>query len=340
MNLFGKSSATPVSITPGTILFTIAVLLGMYFLFLVHEIVIILFLAIIVMSAVSPGVRWMERKLRFPKPLGMLIMYSLLISFLVMTFVLIIPPLVSEVPNFINTLNLPPLPDDLRQLKLNATEMGQLFTQFRTSFSAVYGIITSTFSGIFTFFTILVLSSYLLLDRENLPYKVQWFTRNKHHMELAKEFLDRMEMTLGGWVRGQLFLMLVIGVVTYLGLALMNVPYALPLALLAGLLEMLPNLGPTISAIPAIAIAFLSGGPIMGGIVLIFYIVVQQLENNLIVPKIMKDNADVNPLPTILVILIGLKLGGVMGALLAVPIYIVFRTAYSMWLREHGSSLY
>lgn len=335
-----NKSSTLVTISPSTILFTIGTLLAIYFLYQIQQILVTFFLALIVMSAINPMVRVLDHRLRIPKILSMLLIYAMLIMVLVTAFVLIIPPLVSEVPNFIHTLNLPPIPANILELEFDTVDFGQLFGQFQSSFSTIYSVISSTFSGIFTFFTILVMSSYLLLDRENLHRKIFWITNKKEDLALSKEFIDRVEVSLGGWVRGQLFLMLFIGAVTYFGLVLLNVPYALPLGLLAGLLEILPNLGPTLAAIPCVAIAYAAGGPGLALIVLIFNIIVQQAENNFIVPKIMKDNADVNPLTTILVILIGLKLGGVLGALLGVPIYIVLRTAYSMWLRERRSRLY
>ena len=168
---------------------------------------------------------------------------------------------------------------------------------------------------------------------------MNWFTDKKAHVELTKTFLDQVEQQLGGWVRGQSILMLVIGVFTYAGLSILNVPYALPLALLAGLMEVVPNLGPTLSAIPAIAIAYLDISPVMGLIVFCFYVIVQQLENNFIVPKILRDNADVNPLVAIVSMMIGFKIYGIMGGLLAVPVYIVLRTAYSQWSQHHRRKL-
>ena len=126
--------------------------------------------------------------------------------------------------------------------------------------------------------------------------------------------------------------MLTIGIVTFIGLTVLRIPYALPLALAAGLLEILPNLGPTLAAIPAIAIAYISFGPVSALLALIFYVIVQQLENNLLVPKIMAANAHVNPLVAIVTILIGVEIGGVVGAFLAIPIYIVIRLIYSTFL--------
>lgn len=96
----------------------------------------------------------------------------------------------------------------------------------------------------------------------------------------------------------------------------------------------MPNLGPTLAAVPAILIAWATISPGMAVVVAIFYYLVQQLENNFLVPKVMKDNVDVSPLVSIMSILIGLKLAGVIGALLAIPIYIVIRSIYANWFRD------
>lgn len=327
-----------ITIAPQTILLTIAVLIGLYLLYQVNQIVITLFLAVIMMSALAPAVRALKKWLHFPTFLAIMSVYISLIASIVLMFALIIPPLVHELPNFIGSLNLPPLPDDIRQFKFTLSELNSFVEQIRGSFGAVFSIITSTFSGIFTFFTVLVMTAYLLLDRNDLHKKVSWFTKEPKHLAMAKEFVDSAEHQLGGWVRGELFLMLIIGITSYVGLVLLGMPYAVPLAILAGFLEILPNLGPTLSAVPAILIAYTVGGFPMAGIVTALYIVIQQCENHFIVPKVMKDSVDVNPLTTIVVILIGLKLGNVVGALLAVPIYIVMRSAYSIWRRSKNES--
>ena len=145
----------------------------------------------------------------------------------------------------------------------------------------------------------------------------------------------RLEKELGGWIIGEGCLMLIIGVVTFIGFYLIGVPYALPLAVLAGLLEIIPNLGPIIAAIPAVLLAFVYGGAVTGSATLVFTIVVQQLENILIVPQVMKNTADVNPIISILLILAGLQIFGIVGALLAVPIYMSIRIFYNYWIKDH-----
>lgn len=323
-----------ITVAPSTIVFTIFFLISLYFLYYIHEIVLIFLMALIVMSALHPGLRWMKRRLHLPKPIGIALMYSLIILVVVTAFAVIVPPLFSEVPNLIRSLNLPPLPANIRNFNFTVVELNDLFNQFQGSFGTIYAVVSSTFTGIFTFFTVLVLSAYLLIDRDNLYKRVAWFSRDPKYLQMGKDFIDSLEVQLGGWVRGQLLLMLVIGVLTFIGLTVLGIPFALPLALAAGLFEVLPNIGPTLSAIPGLAVGFSAGGWPTAGIVLLLYVIIQQLENHLIVPKVMQKNADVSPLVTILVILIGFKMAGVIGALLAVPIYIILRTIYGFWVKD------
>jgi predicted PurR-regulated permease PerM len=323
-----------VIISPSIVVFSVLFVLGIYFVFFIRQILLMLFLAVIMMAALNPALKWMVRSLHLPKFLAIAILYFGVILVLGMTITMIIPPLLADVPQFVNTLSLPPLPEHIRQLNFSLNELTSIFNQIGGSFGAVYQVVSSTFAGIFSFFTVLVMACYLLIERDNLHKKIVWFSQEQRHLDIAKELVDTVEAQLGGWVRGQFFLMATIGIVSYTGLSLLNVKYALPLALAAGLLEILPNLGPTLAALPAIVVAYLQYGAPMAGFVTLFYAVVQQLENNLIVPKIMKDNVDVSPLVTILMILIGFKASGVVGALLSVPIYIVIRSVYTIWLRE------
>lgn len=328
-----------VSVSPSIVIFTVFFLIGLFLLYYVRSVVVMLFAAVIVMSALNPSVNRLHKTLKVPRVIGIALMYFLLVTLICVAIALIVPPLAAEFANFAKYVNFPPIQNELKNFKFTLTEINGLVNSIGGSIGTVFSVVTSTFAGLFTVFTVSVMSIYLLVDRENLYKKVAWFTRDERMLILAKEYVNTVEEQLGGWIRGQAVLMTIIGVITYFGLLVIGVPYSLPLALLAGSLEVLPNLGPTIAAVPAIILAYVLGGWIMAGVTLFFYIIVQQLENNLIVPKVMKDNADVNPLTTILAILIGVKLGGVVGALLSVPLYIVCRTLYSMWLREQREQL-
>ncbi len=119
-------------------------------------------------------------------------------------------------------------------------------------------------------------------------------------------------------MQGQLFLGVIVGVLVYIGLSLLGIRFALLLAIIAGILELVPYIGPVLSAIPAVILAFFQA-PILALWILILYIVVQQLENYLLVPVIMKKVVGLNPVVVIIALLIGGKLLGILGIILAVP---------------------
>lgn len=331
---FLKKDHHTVTVSPASIIFFVFFVLLLYFLYYIRFILTLLFLSFIIMVALNPIVRKFERRLRLSRVLSIVIVYFLVLAVIAGLLGLLIPPLVSQMQQLVGLLSLPWLQDELKNFTFTISELGAILERVGSSLGMIFSIVTSTFSGIFTVFTLLVMSFYLMIDRHNLHLKIGWFTKDKKHIVAAKQFLTSLEEQLGGWVRGQIILSLVIGTVIYASLSLLSIEYALPLALLAAFLEILPNLGPTIASVPAIIIAWVTMGPAMAGAIVLLYIVVQQLENNFLVPKVMKDNADVSPLISIVSILIGLQVGGVVGALLAVPTYIVFRTVYGKWLRE------
>lgn len=321
-----------VAIDPISVLHILAIFGVLYFLFMIRDIAILLFMAFILTVALNPLVVILQKKLKTPKPVAIVLSYVFLFLVIISFIGLIVPPLASQFIGFVHKLDLPGLNGYASEINFTLQEVSQLVQQMGESAGVAFRIVTSTFSSIFAFVTLLMVSFYLMLERDGLHKKVHWFTSDPQVVRRVEEFINQAEEQLGGWVRGQLLLMLVVGIATFIGLTILRIPYALPLALAAGLLEILPNLGPTISAVPAIAIAYLTFGPVSALVVLLFYILVQQLENHILVPKIMAANAHVNPLVAIVTILIGFEVGSVIGALLGIPVYIVLRLLYSSFL--------
>jgi predicted PurR-regulated permease PerM len=143
----------------------------------------------------------------------------------------------------------------------------------------------------------------------------------------------KIEMKLGAWVRGEIILMLIVGLTTYIGLTILGVEYALPLAVIAGVLELVPTIGPIISSIPAILIALVQG-PVLAIAVLAMYILIQQAENNFLVPKVMEKAVGVLPLITIASLLIGGTLFGVIGAVIAVPAVVILHVLFEEYVES------
>ena len=137
-------------------------------------------------------------------------------------------------------------------------------------------------------------------------------------------------------MRGELILMTIIGVFTYIALNILGIKFALSLAFIAGLLEIIPIIGPIIAAIPAFLVAS-SDSFFLGGIVIILYIIIQQLENNLIVPFVMNKAVGIHPITILIALSIGGRLGGLLGAVLAVPVALFIETIVTQLLSRNVS---
>jgi len=147
--------------------------------------------------------------------------------------------------------------------------------------------------------------------------------------------INKIEYRLGGWIRGQVLLCTMIGIACYVGLRLLGIEYALPLALIAAVLEIVPVIGPIISAIPAVIIAYVTS-PSLAIAVIALYTLIQQLEYHLIVPSVMKTAVGLKPIVTIIALMVGGKLLGIAGAVLAIPILIVIMELSEEIMRQKG----
>ena len=154
-------------------------------------------------------------------------------------------------------------------------------------------------------------------------FLTQFFSDEKTNRVVS--IFEKVEKRMNAWFWGEAVLMVLVGLLTFLGLNLIGMKYALPLAVLAGLLEVVPNLGPVISAVPAALVGF-SQSYMMGIAALALAFIVQQLENNLIVPFVMKKAVGLNPIITLIALVVGGKLAGVLGVLLAIPISLFVET--------------
>ncbi len=319
--------AKTVEISHKNIFFTVALLLGLYLIFLLRDVIFGLFVSVLFATALNPLVNKFE-KLKLPRPVAILIIYSLIIAFLVLLFGTLLPPLIDQTLSLINSLPVNSLTSFIAPFEVNLQSL-EIITNQLGSVAPIFRIVTSTFSGLIAVFTFMVITFYLLIERKQLPSHVFSLLGDRTSKKEIADFIDRLEHEIGGWIRGQLLLMLIVGFLTYIGLSLLKIPYALPLAILAGLFEIVPNIGPVVSSIPAILAPLLTGQhPFVALFVVALYIIIQQLENNLIVPKVMQTTTGVHPLITIVLIIIGLKLMGVAGAIIAVPSYIVAVTTY------------
>ena len=311
-----------IEISHRTIIFTVIFLLSLWLLYYLRSVLVTLFLAVILMAALSPLVERLH-KWRIPRALSIVLVYILIFVIIGFTIAGIIPPLVEQTQNLFS--NFPSYMESLRWLGVDQNMIYSQINQISSTLGSISGGIIKTATGFFQnligLVILMVISFYLVLERKNLDkYLLRFFGENVANNGVR--VFDKIEKRLGGWVRAELLLMLIIGVLSYIGLSLLGVDYALPLALLAGFLEIIPSIGPFISAIPAVLVGLLVS-PLMALAVAALYFLVQQLENNLIVPQIMARECGLNPLITIIALIVGFKLGGVPGAILSVPIVLL-----------------
>lgn len=306
-----------IDISHRTIIFIAVFILGLWLIYIIRDLLLILFLSLILVSALSPMVN-LFTKFKLPKPLGIAITYIIIIAVFSGLFAIVLPPLIEETRKLIITL--PPLLEQI--FNITGIDKSILQSQLTSLSQNIFSVTLAVFDNLLTIIFLLVLTFYLLLERDNVEERFAALFVGRH--ERVRKLIVQIEEKLGGWLRGQLFLSFLIGLLSYIGLILLGIPYALPLAVVAGVMEVIPVIGPIISAIPSILIG-LTISPILASGVGAMYIVIQQLENHLIVPQVMKRAVGLNPLVVILAIAVGSRLLGVAGALLAVPIAVVIQ---------------
>lgn len=324
LNLTEGNMPRTIEISHRTIVFTVLFVALIWLVLQISSIIMALFVAFLLMTALNPLVDRVSR-LGAPRGLAILIVYFLVIGVFVAGLTSVVPPLIEQTTNFVNRA--PMLFDQVSVwlgglgVTVDRGLAAQQVSQLGAIPANLVRFLISLFSNIIGVFTLLVITFYLLLERKNLDrYLLVLFGEGGEKQ--ARGFADKLESRLGGWVRGELMLMTIIGVITYIGLVLLGLPYALPLAIMAGLLEIVPTIGPIISSVPAILLA-LTVSPVTALATAALYFIVQQAENALIVPKVMQRATGVNPLLTIVALTVGFKLAGVSGAVLAVPVIIV-----------------
>ncbi|MBU6370677.1 MAG: AI-2E family transporter [Patescibacteria group bacterium] len=182
-----------------------------------------------------------------------------------------------------------------------------------------FTIVSSVFGGLLSFILIIVLSFYLAVQEDGVAKFLDLVTPVKHEKYVV-DLWKRSQKKIGQWMQGQLLLGVLVGVLLYLGLMILGVKNALLLALISGALEIIPVFGPIIASIPSIIMGFTGGGVTLALLVIGLYVIVQQFESHLIYPLVVRKIIGVSPILVILSLIIGAKLAGFLGIVLAVPL--------------------
>ncbi len=334
-------------------LLLLAIGVGVTLVVVLRDNIIVLLLAFFLAAIIDPGVRMLERN-GFPRGIAVLLQFLLAIFVFLFLLISLIPILASQLQQIailindsVNAFLLNPqihLPLVSAELNVRLTTLVeatlanlaitqftdalQILSQNMSSVAQGSVLVLSRIAGsvgnfFITLIIVLVLAFFIQIEKEHIRQWIRSFftARGRAYMDLKA---DAIGVKIGQWARGQILLGVAVGLLVFIALAILRIPYAATLAVLAGFTEFIPYVGPLIAAVPAVLIALTEGGIFWALIVMGIYYVIQWCENNLLVPLIMKRAVGLSPIAIIFAMLTGLSFPSlihpVLGLLLAVPV--------------------
>jgi predicted PurR-regulated permease PerM len=310
-----------IEISSKTILFIIGVILLLGVIWLIKDLIFSLFIAFIIAGALRQPVDYLEKK-KISRTIASFIIYFIFIFTIFYLFTLIIPPLASEIVTLFRSL--PNIITKISPILSANLNLDFLSNNIPSIANETINLIKSALSNVIFVTSTLFFGFYFLLEK-NIAHRLLRIFFDDIELNRITFISERAQRRMSGWFWGEIILMLVIGTMTYIGLTIIGMRYVLALSVLAGLLEVIPNLGPITSAIPIFLIGF-SYSPILGFSTIALNFIIQQLENNLIVPLVMKKTVGIHPIITLIALIIGGKIAGIMGVILAIPTTIFLET--------------
>jgi len=306
-----------------------------YALFLVSELILVIIASVVIASAIEPATLW-ARKRGMPRLPMVALVYIGSAVFLAGLFYFLLLPLIGEMSNFIRTLTIYSnsvveggvlsdlfrtqnlfggidTPFIIRELSSNLNSLANFLSQ------GIFSSVSIIFGGVLNFVLIVVISFYLAMKEDGVSKFLKTITPIKHEKYIV-DLWRRSQAKIGLWMQGQLLSSALLAALVYIGLLIIGVPHALLFAILAGAFELVPLFGATLAAIPALFVAYITGGMTMTLVVAGLYIVIQQLEGNLIYPMVVNKVVGVPPIISIVALVVGGMLAGFLGILISVPV--------------------
>lgn len=318
----------PIDVSVKTLIKAAIVVFCIWIAYLISDILVMILFAVIITSAVD---RWSFKLQRFglPRMINVILIYVAGILILAGISYLVVPLLLFQTGQMIENLS-----DHYNQISryfgfessttqdLIMTKSQDLLVKIEDYFlmagGGAFSLFRDIFSGVAMVVVTFVLSFYLSLQEDGVKKFLQFISPRQYEPYIL-DLWQRTNRKLGKWLQAQLILGLIVGVLVFIGLTILGVPYAFVLAIIAAIFELVPMAGPIIASIPAIILGFLVS-PLTGILTVVFYAFLQPFENNVIVPAVMKKAVGLNPVIIIIALLVGAKLGGIIGMLLAVPV--------------------
>lgn len=324
-----------VSITMGTVISALLVVAGAYVLWLLRDLALLVLTAIVIASAIEPGIAFIIQY-RIPRFVAALLVYIFVFGSVFSVLYLFFPPIVTDtadflsaMPRYLDTINVtnPLSSSGGATSAVGAQSQTQSFIQTLLSFQSVFTSNSSSilqlfvtfFGGIFSLVLVIVLSFYFALQDTGVDDFLRLIMPIEHE-EYAVDLWKRSQKKIGLWMQGQILLSVIVGILIYLGLLIIGIPYALLLSVFTAMAEIIPIFGSIIAGIVVVIVGYSDGGVALAAIVAGLFVVVNQFESNLIYPLIVKKIVGVPPLLVIVALIAGYTLAGFLGAALSVPV--------------------
>ncbi len=299
-----------------------AILIALFF--YLHSVLVILFFSIIISSAFDPLIDWFQKK-GIGRILGTIIVYISSLGILSLILFFLVPIIYQDVLGVIDLV--PGYSGKIAEYIIGsdfASSINEIIFNYGSSFlkggSMAVSLLFGVIGGLASVLSVLLISFYLLIKRDG----IESFLRAVLPQSLENAVIriwERARLRVGHWFRVQMLLSLFIGILVFLSLLILGVKYSLVLGIIAAIFEIVPVAGP-IFAGAASALVALTQSPTLAIWVVIIFILIQQLESNILTPLIMKKSVGINPVIVILALLAGAELGGIVGIILAMPVIV------------------
>jgi predicted PurR-regulated permease PerM len=303
---------------------TVALILALGTLFLIRDLArvfALLILGIAIANALAPVVNWLEKHLHLPRPAAILVVYLILVVLFAAVIWTMIPVVITQVKALGQQINawVPQITSWLSQFGLDASTLIGSFSSIASRLGDILlSLPTTFFSALLDFVLVIFISLYWLILMNGIRgFFLSFYPVASHSQYQA--ILSETGRAMGGYLRGAAIDGAIFGILKYIGLVIIGVPYALTLGVLAAVLEFFPTIGAIFSASVATLVA-LSVSPTLALITLVFTLILQQLENHILVPLVMRSQTSISPLLAVLAVVAGGAIGGILGAVVGIPI--------------------
>ncbi len=324
-----------------------------WFLLEIGHIIIIFLIAAFLAIAFDPFVDRLQR-FKVPRGIGILLIYVIFFGLVGIVIASFVPILTTEIPNLVNQI--------LSWMQLNfgvdtlifqnqITELQNYLASIQQNLSKeniklgldvigtvsqnALAVVKSVAGGVFTFGIVLVVTFFMVIEENGIKnFLIALFPRRYHKYVIEKS--SAVEDKFGSWLRGQIILMIIVGIITFIVLKIAGVNYAATLATLAGFTELIPYAGPILALIPALIIAASQGGWVLSIVVVAIYLGIQQVEGSLIVPLVMKKAVGLSPVVIVFAMLVGASFPNVINPIIGIILSVPITTAISVFVQDYA----